>query len=49
MSKKIRSKSIRYVDPAEMAEIKSDKKLLKRLKAGHKDAKALRGKFTELS
>lgn len=34
-----------YVDPVEMAEIKSNKKLIKKLKAGHQDAKALRGKF----
>lgn len=34
-----------YVDPIEMAEIKSNKKLIKKLKAGHQDAKALRGKF----
>ncbi len=34
-----------YVDPLEMAQIKSDKKLLKRLKAGHRDAKKTRGRF----
>lgn len=34
-----------YVDPLEMAQIKSDKKLLKRLAAGHLQAKKMRGKF----
>ena len=34
-----------YVDPIEMAQIKSDKKLLGKLKAGHHDAKRIRGKF----
>lgn len=34
-----------YVDPLEMAQIKSDRKLLKRLEAGHRDAKRMRGKF----
>lgn len=34
-----------YVDPLEMAQIKSDKKLLKRLEAGHRDAKKMRGRF----
>ncbi len=34
-----------YVDPIEMAQIKSDKKLLKRLEAGHYHAKKMRGKF----
>ncbi len=34
-----------YVDPLEMAQIKSDKKLLKRLEAGHRDAKKTRGRF----
>ena len=33
------------VDPIEMAQIKSDKKLLKRLEAGHRDAKKMRGRF----
>ena len=32
-----------YVDPIEMAQIKSDKKLLEKLKAGHRDAKRMRG------
>jgi len=34
-----------YVDPLEMAQIKSDKRLLKKLHAGHLDAKKRRGKF----
>lgn len=34
-----------YVDPIEMAQIKSDKKLLEKLEAGHRDAKKTRGKF----
>lgn len=34
-----------YVDPLEMAQIKSDRKLLKRLEAGHRDAKKMRGRF----
>ena len=34
-----------YADPIEMAQIKSDRKLLKRLKAGHRDAQTLKGKF----
>ena len=34
-----------YVDPIEMAQIKSDKKLVERLKAGHRDAKRMRGGF----
>jgi len=34
-----------YVDSIEMAQIKSDKKLLKRLKAGHRDAQKMKGKF----
>jgi len=32
-----------YIDPIEMVRIKSDKKLIKRLKAGHRDAKRMRG------
>ncbi|MFH1379431.1 MAG: DUF6290 family protein [bacterium] len=36
-----------YVDPIEMAQIKSDKKLLKKLKTGHRDAKRMKGKFVE--
>jgi len=34
-----------YVDPIEMAQIDSDKRLLGKLKAGHSDAKERRGKF----
>ena len=33
------------VDPIEMAQIKSDKKLLEKLKAGHGDAKKMKGKL----
>lgn len=47
MRKKTLKKFAHYVDPAEMAEIKSNKKLLKRLNRGFKDAKAMRGKFAE--
>lgn len=36
-----------FVDPIEMAQIKSDKRLLGRLKAGHGDAKNLKGRFIE--
>lgn len=34
-----------FVDPVEMAQIKSDKGLLERLKAGHRDAEKMRGEF----
>ena len=34
-----------YVDEIEMAQIKSDKKLTVKLKAGHRDAKSMRGNF----
>ena len=34
-----------YVDSIEMAQIKSDKRLLDKLKAGHKDAKRMKGKL----
>ena len=34
-----------FVDPVEMAQIKSDKGLLERLKAGHRDAERMRGEF----
>jgi len=34
-----------FVDPVEMAQIKSDKGLLEKLKAGHRDAEKIRGKF----
>lgn len=36
-----------FVDLIEMEQIKSDKKLLKRLKAGHRDTKKMKGKFVE--
>ena len=34
-----------FVDAIEMAQIKSDKRLLKKLKKGHQDAKELRGRL----
>ena len=34
-----------YADPIEMAQIKSDKKLLGKLQAGHHDARKIRGRF----
>jgi len=34
-----------YVDPIEMAQIKSDKRLLRKLKVGHTDAMRRRGKL----
>jgi len=34
-----------YVDPVEMVQIKSDKRLLRKLKAGHTDATKRRGKL----
>jgi uncharacterized protein (DUF1778 family) len=34
-----------YVDSLEMGQVKSDKKLLKRLEAGHRHAKKMRGRF----
>ncbi len=34
-----------YVDAVEMAQIRSDKTLLEKLKAGHRDAKNRRGKL----
>jgi uncharacterized protein (DUF1778 family) len=34
-----------YVDPIEMAQIRSDKGLLERLKAGHRDAKRMKGRL----
>jgi uncharacterized protein (DUF1778 family) len=34
-----------YVDAIEMAQIRSDKSLLERLKTGHAQAKKLKGKF----
>ncbi len=36
-----------YVDPIEMAQIKSDERLLDKLKVGHIDAKKKRGKFVD--
>ena len=36
-----------YADAIEMAQIRSDKSLLRRLKAGHRDAKAMKGRFVE--
>lgn len=36
-----------YVDSIEMAQIKSDKRLSSKLKAGHNDAKRRKGKFVE--
>jgi len=47
MRKKTLNKLICYVDPTEMAEIKSNKKLLKKLKAGCRDAKAMKKKNVE--
>jgi len=35
----------RWVDSIEMAQIKSDNGLLKKLRAGHNDAKRMKGKF----
>lgn len=34
-----------YVDSLEMAQIKSDRRLLKRLEAGHRDTRKKRGRF----
>ena len=36
-----------YVDPIEMAQIKSDKNLIGKLKIGHRDAKQMNGRFIE--
>ena len=36
-----------YVDPIEMAQIKSDKNLMEKLKIGHRDAKEMKGRFVE--
>ncbi len=36
-----------YVDPIEMAQILSDKKLLEKLKTGHSNAEENKGKFVE--
>ena len=35
------------VDPIEMAQIKSDKDLIGKLKIGHRDAKEMKGRFVE--
>ncbi len=34
-----------YVDPIEMAQINSDKKLIEKLRVGHRDAKRTKGRF----
>lgn len=36
-----------YIDPIEMTQIKSDKKLLEKLRKGHSDAKKMKGRFVE--
>jgi predicted DNA-binding protein len=36
-----------YVDSIEMAQIKSDKNLIGKLKIGHRDAKEMKGKFID--
>jgi len=36
-----------YVDPIEMAQIKSDKNLIGKLKIGHRDAKEMKGRFVD--
>ncbi|MBU4510654.1 hypothetical protein KJ830_06360 [bacterium] len=36
-----------YVDPIEMAQIKSDKNLMEKLKIGHRDAKEMKGSFVD--
>lgn len=36
-----------FIDPIEMTQIKSDRGLMERLKAGHRDAKKMKGKFVE--
>ncbi len=36
-----------FIDPIETAQIKSDKKLLEKLKAGHNDAKGMKGQFVD--
>ncbi len=36
-----------YADPVEMAQIKSDKKLIEKLQAGHLDTRKMRGRFVE--
>ncbi|OIN97505.1 CopG family transcriptional regulator [Candidatus Desantisbacteria bacterium CG1_02_38_46] len=34
-----------FIDPAEMAEIKANKSLMRKLERGHRQAKVLKGKF----
>ena len=36
-----------FAEPIEMAQIKSDKKLLEKLKAGHRNVKNAKGRFVE--
>jgi len=36
-----------YVDPIEMAQIKSDKNLIGKLKIGHRAAKEMKGRFVD--
>jgi len=36
-----------YIDPIEMAQIKSDKNLIGKLKIGHRDAKEMNGRFVD--
>ena len=36
-----------YLDPIELAQIKSDKNLIGKLKIGHRDAKEMKGRFIE--
>jgi len=36
-----------YVDPIEMAQIKSDKNLIGKLKIGYRDPKEMKGRFIE--
>lgn len=36
-----------FIDSIETAQIKSDKKLLEKLKAGHDDTKNMKGRFVE--
>lgn len=36
-----------FADPIEMAQIKSDEKLLRKLKTGHLQAKNMKGRFVE--
>ena len=36
-----------FIDPIETAQIKSDKKLLEKLKAGHNDTRKMTGQFVD--